>query len=94
MLKRRNHIDRFGKNIGRPGQAPSQAARLVVDGRRTAGHGKVIGRGRDLAPPIAYGSAMFGIEIIDAALLPAMFVALFAGLISFLSPCVLPLLPG
>ncbi len=36
---------------------------------------------------------MFGIEIIDAALLPAMLVALFAGLISFLSPCVLPIVP-
>ena len=36
---------------------------------------------------------MFGIEIIDAGLLPALFVALFAGLISFLSPCVLPIVP-
>ena len=36
---------------------------------------------------------MFGIEIIDAALLPAMFVALLAGGISFLSPCVLPIVP-
>ncbi|MDF1671495.1 MAG: cytochrome c biogenesis protein CcdA [Roseovarius sp.] len=36
---------------------------------------------------------MFGIEIIDAALLPAMFVALAAGVISFLSPCVLPIVP-
>lgn len=36
---------------------------------------------------------MFGIEIIDAGLLPAMMVALFAGLISFLSPCVLPIVP-
>lgn len=36
---------------------------------------------------------MFGIEIIDAGLLPAMLVALFAGLISFLSPCVLPIVP-
>lgn len=36
---------------------------------------------------------MFGIEIIDAALLPAMFVALAAGLLSFLSPCVLPIVP-
>ncbi len=36
---------------------------------------------------------MFGIEIIDAGLLPAMAVALFAGLISFLSPCVLPIVP-
>ncbi|MDE4131568.1 cytochrome c biogenesis protein CcdA [Phaeobacter sp. QD34_3] len=36
---------------------------------------------------------MFGIEIIDAGLIPAMFVALMAGLISFLSPCVLPIVP-
>jgi len=36
---------------------------------------------------------MFGIEIIDAALLPAMLVALVAGIISFLSPCVLPIVP-
>ena len=36
---------------------------------------------------------MFGIEIIDAGLLPAMFVALLAGMISFLSPCVLPIVP-
>ena len=36
---------------------------------------------------------MFGIEIIDAGLLPAMTVALFAGIISFLSPCVLPIVP-
>lgn len=37
--------------------------------------------------------AMFGIEIIDAGLLPAMLVALVAGVISFLSPCVLPIVP-
>ena len=36
---------------------------------------------------------MFGIDIIDATLLPAMFVALTAGLLSFLSPCVLPIVP-
>ena len=36
---------------------------------------------------------MFGIDILDAALLPAMIVALMAGLISFLSPCVLPIVP-
>ena len=36
---------------------------------------------------------MFGIEIIDASLLPAMIVALMAGIISFLSPCVLPIVP-
>jgi cytochrome c-type biogenesis protein len=39
------------------------------------------------------GVVMFGIEIIDASLLPAMLVALMAGTISFLSPCVLPIVP-
>ncbi|WP_050927758.1 cytochrome c biogenesis CcdA family protein [Aestuariivita boseongensis] len=38
---------------------------------------------------------MFGIEInlIDASLLPALLIALSAGVISFLSPCVLPIVP-
>jgi len=36
---------------------------------------------------------MVGIDIIDAGLLPAMFVALMAGVLSFLSPCVLPIVP-
>lgn len=36
---------------------------------------------------------MFGIDIIDAGLLPSMFVALLAGILSFLSPCVLPIVP-
>ena len=36
---------------------------------------------------------MFGIDIIDAGLMPAMTVALMAGVISFLSPCVLPIVP-
>lgn len=36
---------------------------------------------------------MFGIDIIDAGLLPSMIVALVAGVISFLSPCVLPIVP-
>ena len=36
---------------------------------------------------------MFGIEIIDANLLPGLIVAFVAGLISFLSPCVLPIVP-
>jgi len=36
---------------------------------------------------------MFGIEIMDASLLPAMLVALLAGILSFLSPCVLPIVP-
>ena len=36
---------------------------------------------------------MFGIDIIDASLAPAMTVALLAGIVSFLSPCVLPIVP-
>ena len=36
---------------------------------------------------------MFGIESIDAGLLPALLVALVAGVFSFLSPCVLPVVP-
>jgi cytochrome c-type biogenesis protein len=36
---------------------------------------------------------MFGIDILDASLLPAMAVALLAGVLSFLSPCVLPIVP-
>lgn len=36
---------------------------------------------------------MFGINILDASLLPAMAVALLAGVLSFLSPCVLPIVP-
>jgi len=47
----------------------------------------------DAAGATGYQDGMFGIEIIDAALLPAMFVALLAGVVSFLSPCVLPIVP-
>ncbi|MFA5581927.1 MAG: cytochrome c biogenesis protein CcdA [Paracoccaceae bacterium] len=36
---------------------------------------------------------MFGIDLFDAAFLPAMLVALTGGAISFLSPCVLPIVP-
>ena len=36
---------------------------------------------------------MFGINIFDAAMVPAMLVALAAGILSFLSPCVLPIVP-
>ncbi len=36
---------------------------------------------------------MFGIDILDASLIPAMAVALVAGILSFLSPCVLPIVP-
>ena len=36
---------------------------------------------------------MFEFSLIDASLLPAISIALFAGVISFLSPCVLPIVP-
>ncbi|NGQ90971.1 cytochrome c biogenesis protein CcdA [Rhodobacter sp. HX-7-19] len=36
---------------------------------------------------------MLGFDIIDAGLIPAMLVALAAGVLSFLSPCVLPIVP-
>ncbi|MDO5622445.1 MAG: cytochrome c biogenesis protein CcdA [Paracoccus sp. (in: a-proteobacteria)] len=36
---------------------------------------------------------MFGIELAEAAFMPAAFVALLAGVLSFLSPCVLPIVP-
>ena len=36
---------------------------------------------------------MFGIDLFDAALMPSVMVALLAGLLSFLSPCVLPIVP-
>ncbi len=36
---------------------------------------------------------MFGIDVFDAGLLPSLLVALLGGLLSFLSPCVLPVVP-
>lgn len=36
---------------------------------------------------------MFGIDLFDAGMVPAMLVALMAGVLSFLSPCVLPIVP-
>lgn len=36
---------------------------------------------------------MFGLDLFDAALLPSLMVALLAGVLSFLSPCVLPIVP-
>ncbi len=48
---------------------------------------------RDLRQGPGYVWHMFGIEIMDAALAPAMLVALLAGVLSFLSPCVLPIVP-
>ncbi len=47
----------------------------------------------DTRDNFAYVVNMFGIDLIDASLLPAMTVALVAGLLSFLSPCVLPIVP-
>ena len=36
---------------------------------------------------------MFGLDLLDVSLLPALFIALVAGMLSFLSPCVLPIVP-
>lgn len=36
---------------------------------------------------------MFGLDLFDAALLPSLMVATLAGVLSFLSPCVLPIVP-
>lgn len=36
---------------------------------------------------------MFGIDLFDASLAPALFIALLGGMLSFLSPCVLPIVP-
>ena len=36
---------------------------------------------------------MFGLELFDAALMPAILIAVVAGGLSFLSPCVLPIVP-
>ena len=36
---------------------------------------------------------MFGIDIIDATLIPALSLAFLAGVFSFVSPCVLPIVP-
>ena len=41
----------------------------------------------------ATGEGMFEFSIIDASLLPALLIALSAGVLSFLSPCVLPIVP-
>ncbi len=48
---------------------------------------------RDADAALGYDWPMFGIEVMDAGLVPAMFVALLAGVLSFLSPCVLPIVP-
>ena len=56
-------------------------------------HKDVTCRAGDAADGFDYADDMFGIEIIDAGLLPAMFVALVGGIVSFLSPCVLPIVP-
>ena len=36
---------------------------------------------------------MFGIEIFDAGLFTSIIISFFAGILSFLSPCVLPIVP-
>jgi len=48
---------------------------------------------RDVDEMHRYKGRMFGIDLFDAALMPSLIVALLAGVISFLSPCVLPIVP-
>jgi cytochrome c-type biogenesis protein len=70
-----------------------------VAGALSTGKVTAVPRGSDAGPgddsdeSRYLGRDMFGIEIIDAALLPAMLIALLAGVLSFLSPCVLPIVP-
>lgn len=54
---------------------------------------KVTGTGGDAGSAFGYRKPMFGIDLFDASLAPAMLVALLGGLLSFLSPCVLPIVP-
>ncbi len=48
---------------------------------------------RDVGGLPRYKGYMFGIDLFDAALMPSLIVAIVAGVISFLSPCVLPIVP-
>lgn len=49
---------------------------------------------RDAAKHLTYPEYMLDAALIlDASILPALFIALVAGLLSFLSPCVLPIVP-
>jgi cytochrome c-type biogenesis protein len=56
-------------------------------------HGNVRSLGLVFFPAARQEGDMFGIDLFDAGLLPAMLVALTAGVLSFLSPCVLPIVP-
>jgi cytochrome c-type biogenesis protein len=56
-------------------------------------HAKVKIYTRDLCANTGYVIPMFGIDLFDASILPAICVALLAGVLSFLSPCVLPIVP-
>ncbi|SFN17221.1 cytochrome c-type biogenesis protein [Thioclava dalianensis] len=56
-------------------------------------HDVVSSRRGDRARAIGYAWIMFGIDLASAAFLPAALVAGVAGLLSFLSPCVLPIVP-
>lgn len=65
-----------------------------MSGKLQARHAVVTGPWGDAGQESGYpAGTMFGIEIIDASLLPAMVVALAGGVLSFLSPCVLPIVP-
>jgi cytochrome c-type biogenesis protein len=63
----------------------------------TTGHANVTPQGVTQdgfgAMSVLDGTGAVRMDIIDAGLLPAMLVALTAGVLSFLSPCVLPIVP-
>ena len=82
----------------RIGHEPGLRAPIAAVHSPTApGHANVrrgaVTRLAQAAKAVKKGVPMFGFDIIDAALLPAMAIALAAGVISFLSPCVLPIVP-
>lgn len=66
--------------------SPGQRNRDAPERRSFGGPG-------DGAVLLRYRRGMFGIDIFDASLAAAALVALLAGVLSFLSPCVLPIVP-
>src|SRR5699024_11237782 len=88
----------------RPGR-PQPRALLPRAGRRGARRRPRLGRGRSLGAArddrrggrrtiLAEIGAAFQATALSGALLPALAVAAAAGLVAFLSPCVLPVVPG
>jgi len=88
------------------GQGADQPARIYIDlvhdeplpasrhGHNTTPDHADVTTGQVTRPvTCAIGKDMFDTSVIDVGLLPALFLALSAGFVSFLSPCVLPIVP-